>query len=152
VLVTNHVLAGALIGSLCPGPASAFVTGVASHVLMDMTPHWGDEDLFLPVAVVDGLVGATALVLVSRSTSASRRTRVTAGMLGAAFPDLDKPSRLFLGRSPFPTAVDDWHKRVQRESPRRLPQEIVVAALTGLAVRAAVLGGGVLSRRSTGRA
>jgi hypothetical protein len=139
VLVTNHVLAGALIGSASRGPVSAFVAGVVSHVVMDMTPHWGDEERFLPVAVVDGLVGATALVLVNRFTSGDRRTRVTAGMLGGAFPDLDKPSELFFGRSPFPVAVDDWHKRLQRESPRRLPQEVVVAAVAALAVRAAVL-------------
>jgi len=151
VLVTNHVLAGALIGSVSRGPVSAFLAGVASHVLMDMTPHWGDDQLFLRVAVVDGLVGATTLVLVNRLTSEARRTSVTAGMLGAAFPDLDKPSELFFGWSPFPAAVDDWHKRLQRESPRRLPQEVVVAALAGLAVRAAVLGGG-FSRWRTGRA
>src|SRR5215213_10776154 len=76
VLVTNHVLAGALIGSAARGPVSAFVAGVASHFVMDVTPHWGDEDrrTFLRVAVADGLVGATALTLVNRLAPATRRT------------------------------------------------------------------------------
>ena len=144
MLVTNHVLAGALIGSAARGPVSAFVAGVVSHFLMDVTPHWGDEDrrTFLRVAVADGLVGATALALVNRLAPATRRTRVTAGMLGAAFPDLDKPSLLFFGMSPFPDAFDTWHRQIQTESPARLPQEFLVAALTGLAVRALVVGRG----------
>ena len=145
MLVTNHVLAGALIGAAARGPVSAFVAGVASHFVMDVTPHWGDEDrrTFLRVAVVDGLVGATALTVVNRLVPATRRTRVTAGMLGAAFPDLDKPSLLFFGLSPFPDAVDTWHRQIQTESPTRLPQEFGVAALTALAVRALVLRRGI---------
>jgi hypothetical protein len=38
VFVTNHALAGAAIGALVRRPVPAFVVGVASHVLMDMTP------------------------------------------------------------------------------------------------------------------
>ena len=47
-------------------------------------------------------------------------------MAGAAFLDLDKPSTVFFGASPFPRAVDALHEAVQRESPRRMPQEILV--------------------------
>lgn len=143
VLVTNHVLAGALVGAFSPGPVSAFVGGVASHFAMDALPHWGDGDLrdVLHVAVTDGLVGATVLSLVARATPRSRRTRVVAGMLGAAFPDSDKPWELFIGGSPFPRAFDRFHNQIQRESPRRMPQEVLLATATLLAVRRWVAGG-----------
>ena len=36
MLVTNHVLAGALVGLAAPGPVSAFLGGVASHVALDV--------------------------------------------------------------------------------------------------------------------
>lgn len=133
MIITNHVWAGAVLGAVAPGPVSAFGAGVASHVAMDVLPHWGEERIFLRVAVVDGLVGLAALGLLARSAAPERRTTVLAGMLGACLPDADKPSELFVGRSPFPRAVDRWHASIQRESPRRLPQEVVVGAL-GLAV------------------
>ena len=73
MLITNHVLAGALIGTLSPGPVSAFAAGVVSHFVMDAVPHWGGYDIHdvLHVAVVDGLVGATALALVARAAPAA---------------------------------------------------------------------------------
>jgi len=41
VLVTNHVLAGAAIGALVKRPLPALAIGVASHLAMDVIPHWG---------------------------------------------------------------------------------------------------------------
>jgi len=93
--------------------------------------------VFLVTAVADGLAGLAAIGLVAR---ASRRERpavlvsTLAGMAGGAFPDLDKPSELFFGRSPFPARWDAFHARIQRESPRRMPQEVVVAAGLGALV------------------
>ncbi len=137
MLITNHVLGGALVGLACPGPASAFVVGVASHFAMDVTPHWGDPDksVFLKVAVVDGLVGLATMAYVARATPSSLRGRVVAGMLGACLPDADKPSDLFFGRSPFPASVDRFHNVIQRESRRRMPQEFAVAVAQLLLVR-----------------
>ena len=137
MLITNHVLAGALIGTVAPGPASAFAAGVASHFVMDALPHWGDRDerVFLRVAVVDGLVGLATMAWVTARTPRGRRGRVVAGMLGACAPDTDKPATLFFGRSPFPVAVDRWHHGIQRESTRRMPQEVVLALLGAAAVR-----------------
>jgi hypothetical protein len=141
MLITNHVLAGALVGRVSRGPVTAFVAGVASHVAMDAVPHWGVDrhDAFMRVAVVDGLVGLGVLGWVAARTPAARRTTVVAGMLGACFPDADKPGRELAGRSPFPAVVDRWHAAIQRESPRRMPQEVVVALAGTLAVRAWVL-------------
>jgi hypothetical protein len=139
VLVTNHVLAGALIGLAAPGPVSAFVGGVASHLALDVVPHWGDRpiDEVLPIAVVDGLTGLAAIAVVWSRTPPGRRSRVLAGMAGGSLPDLDKPGEVFFGRSPFPRVVDELHARIQtRESSARMPQEVLVAlgtaALVGL--------------------
>jgi hypothetical protein len=144
MLITNHVLAGALVGEASRGPVGAFSLGVVSHFVMDAVPHWGGRALrdVLPVAVADGLVGATVMTLVARAVPPDRRTRVVAGMLGAAFPDTDKPWDLFIGGSPFPRRFDTFHAGIQRESPKRMPQELVVATLTALAVRRFVLRAG----------
>lgn len=136
MLITNHVLQGAALGSACPGPASAFLAGMASHVLADSVPHWGGvriEDV-MHVAVTDGLTGLGAMGWVLRRTPPEHRLRVLAGMLGACLPDADKPATVFFGRSPFPARVDAWHVAIQRESPRRMPQEVLVAGLGALVV------------------
>jgi len=137
VLITNHVVCGALVGLASPGPATAFGLGVVSHFAMDAVPHWGDPNhqVFLRVAVVDGLVGLATMALVARMTPPEQRTKVVAGMLGACFPDSDKPSDLFFGGSPFPVALDRFHEAIQDESPKRMPQEFAVAGLQFLAFR-----------------
>lgn len=150
VLITNHVAQGAVVGALAPGPVSAFVLGVASHLTADSVPHWGavEYDDFLRVAVPDGLIGLTLLGWLARRTPSRRRATVVAGMLGACFPDADKPGRHFFGRSPFPAAVDDWHARIQREAADRMPFEILGAvATTALATVLIERRGGRLSRR-----
>ena len=137
MLVTNHVLSGAIIGRLAPSAPVAFVAGVASHLVLDAVPHWGAPrpiGELMHVAVPDGLLGATAMALVAGRTDPRRRARVLAGMAGAAFLDLDKPSTVFFGFSPFPARVDAFHQRIQRESPRRMPQEILVGLVGALVV------------------
>jgi MYXO-CTERM domain-containing protein len=54
--------------------------------------------------------------------------------------DLDKPAKHFLGFDPFPPAVQRFHANIQHESPRRMPQEVIVAAV------GALLLGGLLRR------
>ena len=138
MLITNHVVAGAVIGAVAPGPASAFVLGVASHVVMDSLPHWGHDDygVFIKVAVVDGLVGLATLATLARAAAPDRRAAVVSGMLGACLPDADKPSMLFFGRSPFPAWVDDAHKRIQNEAEERMPYEAFGGLVGALEVRA----------------
>jgi hypothetical protein len=148
VLVTNHVLSGALVGAVTRRPAAAFALGVASHFALDAIPHWGDwgddKSLFMRVAVRDGLTGLAVMGALTALASPSARVAVLAGMAGAALPDLDKPSVLFLGRSPFPRVVDEFHSDIQRESRQRFPVE--VAAGVGFVVTLAVLG--VRARRA----
>lgn len=139
MLVTNHVLSGAAIGHAVRSVPLAFAVGVASHLALDAVPHWGGRPIeeVMPVAVADGLTGLVVMTATTLGTDRHRRLRVLAGMAGAALLDLDKPSRVFLGSSPFPDVVDALHARVQRESPRRMPQELLVG-LGGLLVVAAL--------------
>lgn len=140
MLITNHVVAGAVIGTAVPRPAHAFALGIASHFAMDATPHWGHPDysVFLKVAVVDGLFGLATMAAIARAARPERRAAVVAGMLGACLPDADKPALLFLGRSPFPDWIDEFHKRIQNEAHERMPYEAVGGLVGSYLVRALV--------------
>jgi hypothetical protein len=143
MLLTNHVLSGALIGALVRRPVPAFALGVASHFALDTVPHWGpfrERRALLRVAVPDGLTALAALTAFATAAPPHRRLALTAAMLGAALPDADKPAHLLFGRSPFPRAVGRFHSRIQDESPDRFPVEAVTAAiLTMTAVLAQVM-------------
>ena len=138
MLITNHVLSGALVGWAAPGPVSAFGLGLASHFALDTVPHWGDDRIFLQVAVPDGLVGLAAMAQVARRTPKDRRVPVVAGMLGACLPDTDKPWDLFIGGSPFPAWVDAVHKRIQNEAHERMPYEAIGGVVGAFVARALV--------------
>ena len=127
MLVTNHVLSGAVIGAVARGPAQAFALGVASHFALDAVPHWGDwrdREHFLYVAKRDGLAGLAVMGVMTAAAPADRRISVLAGMAGAAFPDLEKPCRQWFGFSPFPLVVNRFHAVIQRESLSRVPVEV----------------------------
>jgi hypothetical protein len=139
VLVTNHVLSGALIGATVQRPSAAFALGVASHFALDAVPHWGDwgsRRRFLRAAVPDGLAGLAAIGALTAVAPPEKRLAVLAGMAGAALPDLDKPSVLWFGRSPFPRVVDQFHGSIQREGQRLFGVEVVAAAVFGTAALA----------------
>jgi hypothetical protein len=132
VLLTNHVLSGALIGALVRRPLPAFAAGVASHFVLDAMPHWGQwgsQRRFLRVAMTDGLVGLATMGAFAVVSPPDRRLAVVAGMAGATLPDLDKPANVWFGWSPFPAAVDRFHSRIQHEAPRRARLELAVAGL-----------------------
>jgi len=132
VLITNHVLSGAVIGAVARRPAAAFTLGVASHFVLDAIPHWGDwgddKSVFMRVAVRDGLAGLAVMGAFTAVAEPSARLAVLAGMAGAALPDLDKPSKIFFGFSPFPAVIDQFHSDIQRESRQRFPVEVVAGA------------------------
>jgi hypothetical protein len=142
MFVTNHVLAGGLIGMAAGRrPGVAFAAGVVSHLAMDAIPHHGCRPgTFMTVARRDGLTGLAVIGTVGAATRPPVLP-VLAGMAGAALLDLDKPVRLVIGRSPWPRVVNQIHAGIQRESPDRLRQELV----TGAAL-AAVLAGAVICR------
>jgi hypothetical protein len=150
VLLTNHVLSGALIGALTRRPLPAFAAGIASHFVLDAVPHWGkwgSRQNFIRVAVPDGLVSLAAMGAIAALSPADRRLAVVAGMSGAALPDIDKPTRLWFGSSPFPRAVDRFHNRIQREAPGRVQLELLAAGAFASAALIAIRG----SRRRSPR-
>jgi hypothetical protein len=149
VLLTNHVLSGALIGALARRPLPAFAVGVASHFVLDVVPHWGDwgsQRRFLRVAVPDGLVGLALMGAFAAASPPDRRLAVLAGMAGAALPDVDKPSNLWFSCSPFPDAIDRFHLGIQDEAPHRAHIEVLAAAAFAAAALAALRQPGRLSR------
>src|ERR1700759_5374883 len=148
MLVTNHVLSGAVIGTMTGRPGPAFLLGVGSHFVLDATPHWGkwgdDFGKFMRVAVPDGLTGLAFMAGLAVLAPPVKRPAGVAGVMGAALPDLDKPSAVFFGGSPFPRVVDEFHGRIQREAPGRAPYEVAVGA--------AFLGGALWLLRGPARA
>ena len=142
MLVSSHVLAGALIGlALGRHPVGAFFAGAVSHFAMDACPHWGipqdsDPQLFLRVARCDGCAGLAAMAVAAGMSPGGSRRAVLAAMAGGALPDLDKPLLHFFGWNPFPKAFNRFHKRIQNEAPHRLPHEVILAS--ALAVTALV--------------
>jgi hypothetical protein len=137
MLVTNHVLSGAVIGAASRRrPASAFALGVLSHFALDATPHWGKWHgrlRFMQVAVPDGLTGLAVMGVMAALAPRDARTAVLTGMAGAALPDLDKPAIVFFGRSPFPRVVDHIHMRIQHEAPHRFKYEVAAAVVMSAA-------------------
>jgi hypothetical protein len=135
VFITNHALAGAAIGALVRRPVPAFAAGVASHVAMDMVLHYGDAGMdwerFVEMARVDGAIGLGVTAAVASTAPATVRRSALAGLAGACIVDLDKPGRHFFGRSPFPSAVDRFHCRIQNEAP--VGRWVEVAAALALA-------------------
>lgn len=136
--MTTHVLSGAVLGALAPDLPTALTRGFVSHFVLDAVPHWGCEpDEMLRVGVPDGLIGLAAIAAVGAAAEPSRRLLVLAGVFGACLPDIDKPSELFFGRSPFPRWFDRFHQVIQHEQPHRWKREVTTAA--GMAVLAAVV-------------
>lgn len=149
MFVTNHVLSGAVIGRLAERrPVTAFVTGMASHLLLDAVPHWGCDlhqpggpERFVVVAKRDGLLGLAAIAVVALTVERTARAATLAAMAGAVLLDLDKPLVHFFGRDPFPYAIRRLHRRVQNESPGGMPNEIGFGlAFAALDVMAATIG------------
>jgi hypothetical protein len=136
MLVTNHVLSGALIGAAVRRPLPAFALGVVSHFALDAVPHWGKfgslRGGMLRVAVPDGLAGLAVIGTFAAIATPDRRLSVLAGMAGAALPDIEKPSRLFFNRSPFPPAVDAFHAAIQDEAPDRAHYELAAGAVLAI--------------------
>ena len=141
MLLTNHVLSGALIGALARRPLPAFAIGVASHFALDAVPHWGkwgSQRRFLHVAVPDGLLSLATMGAIAAASPSDRRLAVLAGMTGAALPDIDKPSNLWFGFTPWGRAVDEFHQRIQPEASGRAHIELLAAACFGTAALAAL--------------
>lgn len=132
MFATNHVLSGVVVGRIFERrPVAAFVAGIASHLVLDMVPHWGCQlktpegrELFFRYAQRDGLLGLA--VTLGATAAVDRRARVAtvAAIAGATLLDADKPAIYFWGRNPFPRVVRKIHAKAQNESPEGMPNEI----------------------------
>ena len=136
MFVTNHVLAGALIGRvMARHPVGAFAVGVVSHFAMDACPHYGDDDLtldspeFIRAARCDGCAGLAAMAVAAGISPKPARRAVVAGMLGGAIVDSDKPFEYFFGWNPWPDWWNRFHKRIQNQEPDRLRHELILGGL-----------------------
>ena len=87
MFVTNHVLSGVVIGRLLRRhPVTAFVAGVASHLVLDMVPHWGcdlktadDWEGFVRYAKRDGVLGLAVALGATGAVDRRSRPRHTRG-------------------------------------------------------------------------
>jgi hypothetical protein len=132
VFVTNHVLSGVLVGqALRERPLTAFAAGVGSHLVLDAIPHWGSagHSQFMRVAKRDGLLGLG--VIAAAALLVDRRSRIAtlSAIAGAVFLDMDKPVSIYLKFEPFPEVVNRFHRRIQRERPDAMSNEILWGAL-----------------------
>lgn len=143
MLITNHVLSGAVVGALADDVRRSAGLGFLSHFALDAVPHFGvDDEHLMKVAVPDGLIGLATIAAVVRATPNRRLLPVLAGIFGACLPDLDKPARVFFGRSPFPGWFDRAHAGIQDEAVHRLDIELVAAAAFGVTLAALLRRGG----------
>lgn len=137
MLITNHVLSGAVIGAVAPDAGQAATLGFMSHFVLDGLPHFGVDNVhLLKIAVPDGLVGLATIAAIARATPRDRLLPVLAGIFGACLPDVDKPATVFFGRSPFPRWFDRAHARIQDEKVHRFTMELAAAAVFTAALAA----------------
>lgn len=141
MFATNHVLSGVVIGRVLERhPVSAFVVGVASHLALDMVPHWGcvlktpdDWARFVRYAQRDGVAGLVVALGATGAVRPQARAATLAAIAGATLLDADKPSLYFWGRNPFPRAVRRIHAWAQNESPQGLSNEVAFGVSCALA-------------------
>ena len=122
MFITNHALAGAAIGAVVRRPVPAFVTGVVSHVVMDLTLHFGEPDMewdeFIKLARVDGTIGLAVTAAVAATAPASVRRSALAGLAGACLIG-PRQARAALRRA---LAVPARGRPVPPSDPERGPQ------------------------------
>ncbi len=137
MLITTHVLAGALIGMAVPNVPTAVAVGVGSHIAMDGLPHWGNAEgeEYLRVARVDGIVGLLASAGVLLAAPPERRVRVAAAIFGACFPDTDQIADHFLKRTFHPAWFERIHAGVQFEHDYLISDVLVAGTLAAVTVR-----------------
>jgi hypothetical protein len=82
VTVITHMAVGAAVGSLVDGRGSAFLLGLATHVPLDIVPHYEFERMWVEAGIVAGVV----FVMLALGMG---NTAIFWGVLGAAAPDVE---------------------------------------------------------------
>jgi hypothetical protein len=144
MLLTNHVLTGALLGLAIDNPYVLAPTAVASHLVLDMTPHFGyitaknGAQTRAPMFIMLGALDFPAALAVTAAACLawpSRLPSILIGVLGATLPDLVYIPPIALGprrafRLPGYEALIKFLARIQwSETPLGLITEVIWAAL-----------------------
>lgn len=95
MLLTNHTLTGVLLGLTIDNPVLLAPTAVASHLALDMTPHFGHKSLsgnfrsvrFLILGSADFAL-SIAVTITACIIWPERFVNILIGVVGAALPDL----------------------------------------------------------------
>jgi hypothetical protein len=80
--VITHLAVGAAVGTLTGGRGPAFILGLASHIPLDVLPHYEFEKLWVEVVVVAAALGAMLFLGMAGSG-------IFWGAVGAVAPDLE---------------------------------------------------------------
>jgi hypothetical protein len=144
MILSTHAVVGAAIASLMPShPALAFVSGIASHFVIDAIPHWDyplrkilkpsttaraltlNWRLFggLGLIALDACVGMAVALWLYASPTAT--TAVLLGALGAILPDPLRLAHKLWPREPLRT-LQRFHARIHTK--RRLGWAIGVTS------------------------
>ena len=92
----THTATGAAMGYLIGRPVPAFLTGIASHIPLDIAPHHDpDSDIGYAVDSVLGVVMITSLASSKTVRKLDHRRCAFYGAIGAALPDVELLRKLF---------------------------------------------------------
>ncbi len=145
MLLTNHVLTGIVLGLTIDNPVLLAPTAVASHLVLDMTPHFGlpgtkpDHPNFRTRSfIVLGALDFTASIIVVAAACIiwpQRALNILVGTVGAALPDLTYIPLVVFGKlvyklMPWYRTMISFLARIQwYEKPPGLITEVVWASL-----------------------
>jgi hypothetical protein len=144
MLLTNHTLTGVALGLAIDNPAVLAPTAVASHLVLDMTPHYGPapgvkdgfrEPWFLVLGSADFFVSIVVTVT-AILVFPHRALHIGVGVFGAALPDLVYIPVILVGQARLEQLIPPYKgllrflKRIQwYERPPGLITEAVWALL-----------------------
>lgn len=108
-----HMITGAIIGQVAPGPAAAAVGGLVSHYVLDVIPHTEGETFYgeAPIRLLrpdvieagaEFIAGSLIIGWLSTRCDGLHFLSVAFGALGALLPDLiDLPLKALFKAGPF---------------------------------------------------
>jgi hypothetical protein len=104
MLLTNHALTGVLLGLTIDNPAELAAAGVASHLVQDALPHFGNGEhmdpgtpLFMIIGSID-FAGATIVTVAACMAWPHRAANLVIGAVSAGAPDFIWIPESFFGR------------------------------------------------------
>lgn len=95
MLMLNHTVTGVFIGLSLDQPAAAFPVGLASHLALDLTPHFGpdpkpeiwERDPFTLIVAGIDFAASVAITVGAVMAWPHHAASIIAGVAGAVVPD-----------------------------------------------------------------